>query len=333
MPEIVRGYPPGSVQPDLVPPRPASGARCRARSGSRRPCAMQDSSHQQIALAAGARHTTAGAKRQLLPSCGSPGRRRCRSCSASRTYRPTAGESATGIAVPCGLIHQEARNRRTLMRNACRLPAVHHAVPACRRAGTGLKPPGSFWRMVCSITWGTGEADMSARRSAMFRSSSMANDAVTPPVVDPGEHAQVRDAGPVEPGQRRADLRHLHERQDPLHHPCAARGRHRGSAGSAFSSARSMARAIFPTTDPMLPPMNCNRVATTTSMPCPSGRWRSGRRPRGLSCRASRQEAAPRTVSGPRTGGGPASARSASVSSNCLSSNNCCNRCREYTFR
>jgi hypothetical protein len=45
-----------------------------------------------------------------------------------------------------------------------------------------LKPSGSFWRMVCSITRGPAKP-ISAPGSAIFRSPSMAKLAVTPPVV------------------------------------------------------------------------------------------------------------------------------------------------------
>ena len=38
-----------------------------------------------------------------------------------------------------------------------------------------------------------------------------------------GQHRDVGQARAIEPGQRRADLGHLHQRQRPLHHPGAAR--------------------------------------------------------------------------------------------------------------
>ena len=41
-----------------------------------------------------------------------------------------------------------------------------------------------------------------------------------------GQDRQIRQPGAIEPRQRRADLRHLHQRERALHHPRAAGARH-----------------------------------------------------------------------------------------------------------
>src|SRR6266481_6560756 len=55
-------------------------------------------------------------------------------------------------------------------------------MPCSSRNSLRWKPGGSFWRMVCSITRGPAKP-IRAPGSAMLRSPSIANDAVTPPVV------------------------------------------------------------------------------------------------------------------------------------------------------
>ena len=56
------------------------------------------------------------------------------------------------------------------------------SMPCSSRNSERWKPSGSVWRIVCSMTRGPAKP-MSALGSAMFRSPSIAKDAVTPPVV------------------------------------------------------------------------------------------------------------------------------------------------------
>jgi len=80
------------------------------------------------------------------------------------------------------------------------------SMPWPSRNSARWKPSGSFWRIVCSITRGPAKP-ISAPGSATFRSPSIANEAVTPPVV--GSVSTLRNG-------RRASSRRASERRVPL---------------------------------------------------------------------------------------------------------------------
>ena len=78
------------------------------------------------------------------------------------------------------------------------------------------------------------------------------------------EDGQVGQAGAIEAAERRADLRHLHQRERALHHAGAAGARH-DNERRAHRSASSAPRVIFsPTTTPMLPPMKLYSIDAIT---------------------------------------------------------------------
>ena len=129
-------------------------------------------------------------------------------------------------------------------------------IPCSSRNSERWKPSGSFWRMVCSMTRGPGEAD---QRLGLGEDD----------VAQPGEggrhaagggveqHRDVRLAAVAEAGDapRRSSPSASARRCPPA---CARRRRRRTrSPGTCSSCARSKTRVTFsPTTEPIEPPMN-----------------------------------------------------------------------------
>ena len=92
----------------------------------------------------------------------------------ARRGRGVAGTaSARGVMKP----RQLSSTSRSLAR-----PTSMSIMPCSTRNSLRWNPSGSVWRIVCSMTRGPANP-ISARGSAMFRSPSMAKEAVTPPVV------------------------------------------------------------------------------------------------------------------------------------------------------
>ena len=142
------------------------------------------------------------------------------------------------------------------------IDAPDRACPSRGEIRCAESPPGSFWRMVCSMTRGPANP-ISAFGSAMFMSPSIAKLAVTPPVVGSVSTDNVGEPHAVETRSAAADLRHLHQRQRPFHHAGAARAADDDDRPPPLDG-RSIARVIFsPTTTPMLPPMNAYSMAAT----------------------------------------------------------------------
>ena len=125
------------------------------------------------------------------------------------------------------------------------------------------KSSGSFSRVVCCTTRGPAK-DMSAPGSAISTSPRLAKLA-SGRRWSGGRARDERDAGVVEILDRRDGLRKLHQREDPLLHPSAARSGHRDERAPR-SIALSHARENFsPTTLPIEPPMNAKSMTASSN--------------------------------------------------------------------
>ena len=141
---------------------------------------------------------------------------------------------------------------------------IRSTMPCSTRNSLRWNPSGRVWRMVCSITRGPAKP-ISAFGSAMFRSPSIAYDAVTPPVVGSvrtemyGRPAAASRASAAEIlaiciSERMPSCMRAPPEQETM------------ISGSFLSSARSMAMVIFsPTTEPIEPPMKAYSMAQMTT--------------------------------------------------------------------
>src|ERR1700676_5604721 len=138
-------------------------------------------------------------------------------------------------------------------------------MPCSSRNSLLWKPWGSFWRMVCSITRGPANP-IKAPGSAMFKSPSMAKEAVTPPVV-----GSVRtEINGTLASSRRASAAEILASCIRLTTPSIMRAPPEAETmtmGTLVSCACSMARVMAsPTTAPMLPPMNAYSIELTITV-------------------------------------------------------------------
>src|SRR6202140_4721776 len=128
-------------------------------------------------------------------------------------------------------------------------------MPCSRRNSERWKPGGSFWRIVCSITLGPAKP-MSAPGSAILRSPSMANDAVTPPVVG----SVKTEMYGTRAASKRASAAEILANCIRLITPSIMRAPPDAETitiGVRVSIAFSIARVmVSPTTAPILPPIN-----------------------------------------------------------------------------
>src|SRR5208283_4880475 len=156
----------------------------------------------------------------------------------------------TGAAGSC--MKSNAREMYCFMSRRC---TTASSIPCCSRNSLRWKPSGSFWRIVCSMTRGPAKP-MSAPGSAMFKSPSMAKDAVVPPVV-----------GSVITEMYGTLASSMRESEDEIFASCmrlttpsimrAPPEAETTISGSFSAVAFSTARVIIsPTTAPMEPPMN-----------------------------------------------------------------------------
>src|SRR6185369_11274451 len=140
-------------------------------------------------------------------------------------------------------------------------------MPCSSRNSLRWNPWGSFCRMVCSITRGPANP-ISAPGSAIFKSPSMANEAVTPPVV-----GSVRtEINGTWAWSSRASAAEILANCMRLITPSIMRAPPEAETmtiGTRVSVACSMARVMAsPTTAPILPPMNAYSIELTITV-CP----------------------------------------------------------------
>src|SRR5215471_4609114 len=141
-------------------------------------------------------------------------------------------------------------------------------MPCCSRNSLRWNPGGSFCRIVCSITRGPANP-INAPGSAIFRSPSIAKDAVTPPVVG----SVNTDIYGTFASSMRASAAEILASCIRLIAPSIMRAPREAEmtiSGTLESVACSTARVIpSPTTAPMLPPMKAYSMALTiTGRPC-----------------------------------------------------------------
>ena len=116
------------------------------------------------------------------------------------------------------------RRARATVAFRSRRSTTRSSMPCSARNSLRWNPSGSFWRMVCSMTRGPGEADerlgLGDVHVAQHREAG--GHAAGGRVGQDGDVGQPRA---VEPRQRRRHLGHLHQRQRAFHHPRAAGAR------------------------------------------------------------------------------------------------------------
>src|SRR3984957_4321700 len=139
------------------------------------------------------------------------------------------------------------------------------SIPCSSRNSLRWKPCGSFCLMVCSITRGPANP-IKAPGSAIFRSPSMAKDAVTPPVVG----SVSTEMNGTLASSNRASAAEILANCIRLITPSIMRAPPDADTmtiGARVSVACSMARVMpSPTTAPMLPPMNAYSMALTITV-------------------------------------------------------------------
>ena len=242
------------VEPDPVALRRA-GTRRRTRRCS--PCRWCRRRGARGSRARGGSSAASASCIRSRPSRIVGGRRALR-----RSRAPPAASAARHSSSPSGPSSWPSFARSSLRGTMASI------IPCSSRNSERWKPSGSFWRMVCSMTRGPGEADERLR---------LGED----DVAQPGERGRDaagrrmehhRDVGLLhlaEARDGRGGLRHLHQREDALLHAGAARGARTRSPGTSSSCARSKTRVTFsPTTEPIEPPMNSKtKQPTETGWP------------------------------------------------------------------
>ena len=163
------------------------------------------------------------------------------SCSGSATGAAPSVLGSAGRDVSVSSAARRPRRRREspsrlrIVRRRFSRGSTTSSIPWSSRNSAVWKPAGSFWWIVCSITDGSGEADVRARlgdQDVAERGVGRADAAVG----WVGEQRDEQHAFLVQARDGLARLRHLHQRHAALLHPGAAGGRDHRQRAAALQS-------------------------------------------------------------------------------------------------